>query len=194
MTQRPAAAACEDDQDFPPSTIVSPDPTHPIQGPIATVVDPTGAWLFVVNRETNNVAVMPTNRRSGEDIELRFPATTVRQLVRVGAGPNGIALTRDGRKAYVYNSFDHTVTTLVGDGSNASFNIREEGPRLKVADDLLLAEAVMGRKLFFSAIDSRMTSPNVGAACATCHPDGRTTATCGASRTGRARRRSWPGA
>jgi cytochrome c peroxidase len=65
------------------------------------------------------------------------------------------------------------VTRLVGDGTNKSFNIREEGPRLKLADDVLAPEAVMGRKLFFSAIDSRMTSPNVGAACATCHPDGR---------------------
>jgi len=163
-----------DGKDFPPSTIISPDPTHPIQGPVATVVDPTGAWLYVVNRETNNVAVMPTNRRTGEDLNIiRFPATSVRQLVRVGAGPNGIALTRDGRKAYVYNSFDHTLTRLVGDGTNKSFNIREEGPRLKLADDTLSPEAAMGRKLFFSAIDSRMTSPNVGAACSTCHPDGR---------------------
>jgi len=163
----------DDDKDFPPSTIVSPDPTHPIQGPIATAVDPTGAWLFVVNRETNNVAVMPTNRRSGQDMEFRFPATSVRQLVRVGAGPTGIALTRDGRKAYVYNAFDHTVTTLVGDGSASALNIREEGPRLKLAEDVLSPEAAMGRKLFFSAIDSRMTASNVGAACATCHPGGR---------------------
>jgi YVTN family beta-propeller protein len=163
----------DDDRDFPPSTIVSPDPTHPIQGPIASVVDPTGAWLFVVNRETNNVAVMPTNRRSGEDLQLRFPATSVRQLVRVGAGPNGIALTRDGRRAYIYNSFDHTLTRLVGDGTSRSLNIREEGPRLKLADDVMPPEAVMGRKLFFSAIDSRMTSANVGAACSTCHHDSR---------------------
>jgi YVTN family beta-propeller protein len=164
----------EDGRDFPPSTIISPDPTHPIQGPTAAVVDPTGAWLYVVNRETNNVAVMPTNRRTGEDLNvIRFPATSVRQLVRVGAGPTGIALTRDGRRAYVYNSFDHSITRLVGDGSNKSFNIREEGPRLKVADEVLSPEAVMGRKLFFSAIDSRMTSSNVGAACATCHPDAR---------------------
>ncbi|HYH97613.1 c-type cytochrome [Hyalangium sp.] len=163
----------EDDKDFPPSTIVSPDPTHPIQGPIATAVDPTGAWLFVVNKETNNVAVMPTNRRSGQDMEFRFPSTSVRQLVRVGAGPTGIALSRDGRKAYVYNSFDHTLTTLVGDGSSTALNIREEGPRIKLAEDTLSPEAAMGRKLFFSAIDSRMTANQVGAACATCHPGGR---------------------
>jgi YVTN family beta-propeller protein len=164
----------DDDKDFPPSTIVSPDPTHPVQGPIATAVDSTGAWLFVVNRETNNVAVMPTNRRFKTDAEVfQAQSTSVRQLVRVGAGPNGIALARDGRKAYVYNAFDHTLTTLVGDGTSSSLNIREEGPRLKLADDVLPPEAVMGRKLFFSAIDSRMTSSKVAAACATCHYDAR---------------------
>ncbi|WP_224242038.1 c-type cytochrome [Hyalangium gracile] len=163
-----------DDKDYPPSTITSPDPTHPIQGPIATVVDPTGAWLFMVNRETNNVAVMPTNRRSGSDLHVNtFPSSAVRQLVRVGAGPNGIALTRDGKKAYVYNSFDHTLTTLVGSGTSHSLNIREEGPRLKLAEDVMSPEQAMGRKLFFSAIDSRMTANNVGASCATCHHDGR---------------------
>jgi len=164
----------DDDKDFPPSTIVSPDPTHPIQGPIATAVDSTGAWLFVVNRETNNVAVMPTNRRFKADGEIfQAQRTSVRQLVRVGAGPNGIALTRDGRKAYVYNAFDHTLTTLVGDGTGTSLNIREEGPRLKLAEDVLPPEAAMGRKLFFSAIDSRMTSSRVAAACVTCHYDGK---------------------
>jgi cytochrome c peroxidase len=44
---------------------------------------------------------------------------------------------------------------------------------MKVAEDVLSPEAAMGRKLFFSAIDSRMTANNVGAACATCHPGGR---------------------
>ncbi|MDC0713872.1 c-type cytochrome [Stigmatella sp. ncwal1] len=161
----------EENPDFPPNTITSPDPSHPVQGPIASVVDPTGEWLYVVNRETNNVAVMPTNRRKGEDLNVvRLPATTVRQLVRVGAGPNGIALSRDGRRAYVYNGFDHTLTRLVGDGTGA-VNIREEGPRLKIAGDVLPPEVVMGRKLFFSALDTRMTAAHVGAACSTCHHD-----------------------
>ncbi len=52
-------------------------------------------------------------------------------------------------------------------------NIHEEGPRLKLAEDVLAPDAAMGRKLFFSAIDSRMTASSVGAACATCHYDGR---------------------
>ncbi len=158
--------------DFPPSTIVSPESTHPIQGPVAAVVDPSGLWVFVVNRETDNVAIIPADRRSGPDI-VNFTNSSVRQLVRVGSGPNGIAMTRDGRKAYVYNSFDHTVTTLVSDSSGGVANVRAEGKPLVIAGDLLQPMQVVGRKLFFSALDSRMTSTGVGAACASCHPDGR---------------------
>lgn len=163
----------EDEPDFPPTTLSSPDPTHPIQGPTAAAVDPTGAWLFVVNHETNNVAVLPANRRTSVGFDaVTGRSLSVHQLVRVGAGPDGIALTRDGRKAYVYNSFDHSLSTLESDGTDNRANLRETS-RLKLADDVLPPEVVAGRKLFFSAIDSRMTSPSVGAACATCHLRGR---------------------
>ncbi|WP_426749341.1 c-type cytochrome [Myxococcus sp. Y35] len=158
--------------DFPPSTIISPELTHPIQGPVAAVVDPTGLWAFVVNRETDNVAIIPTGRRSGSDLDASM-GSTVRQLVRVGSGPTGIAMTRDGRRAYVYNAFDHTVTTLVSDGSSDTANVRTEGAPLPIAGDTLAPQEVAGRKLFFSALDSRMASTSVGASCASCHPDGR---------------------
>ncbi|MFP2928601.1 c-type cytochrome [Pyxidicoccus sp. 3LG] len=162
----------EEVPDFVPSSIVTPEPTHPIQGPVAAVVDPSGLWVFVVNRETDNVAIMPTDRRSGPDL-VNFNRSTVRQLVRVGSGPTGIAMTRDGRKAYVYNAFDHTVTTLVNDGSGSVANVRAEGAALPLAGDVLEPHAVAGRKLFFSALDTRMTSATVGTSCASCHPDGR---------------------
>jgi YVTN family beta-propeller protein len=162
----------EETPDFPPSTIVSPEATHAIQGPVAAVVDPSGLWVFVVNRETDNVAIIPTDRRSGEDI-VNFRGSSVRQLVRVGSGPSGIAMTRDGRKAFVHNAFDHSVTTLVSDGAGGVANVRAEGPALQLVGDVLEPHAVAGRKLFFSALDSRMTSTSVGASCATCHLDGR---------------------
>ncbi|MCP3138973.1 c-type cytochrome [Pyxidicoccus xibeiensis] len=162
----------EEIPDFVPSTIRSPELTHAIQGPVAAVVDPSGLWVFVVNRETDNVAIMPTDRRTGPDL-VNFTGSSVRQLVRVGSGPTGIAMTRDGRKAYVYNAFDHTVTTLVSDGSGSVANVRAEGLPLPLAGDVLEPQAVAGRKLFFSALDTRMTSAAVGTSCASCHPDGR---------------------
>ncbi|MCE9669418.1 c-type cytochrome [Myxococcus stipitatus] len=162
----------DDEPDFPPSTLVSPERSHPIQGPVAAAVDPSGLWLFVVNRETDNVAILPTDRRSGPDLA-NGRMSSVRQLVRVGSGPSGIALTRDGRKAYVYNAFDHTVTTLVNDGSGSVANVRAEGSPVAIVGDVLPPQAVAGRKLFYSALDSRMTSPGVAASCASCHLDGR---------------------
>ncbi|MBN8228964.1 c-type cytochrome [Corallococcus macrosporus] len=157
----------EEKPDYPTSLIASPSFTTPLQGPSAAVVDPTGAWLFLVNQDSNNVAILPSFRRTGSD--LPNESSPVRQLVDVGAGPNGIALTRDGRRAYVYNAFDHTVSTLVG-GAN---DIREEGSRLVIAGDTLSPLAAEGRRLFFSAVDRRMTSPSVAVSCASCHLEGR---------------------
>ncbi|WP_426733013.1 c-type cytochrome [Myxococcus faecalis] len=162
-----------EEPDFPPSTIVSPESSHPIQGPVAAVVDPSGQWLFLVNRETDNVAILPTQRRTGLDLTGER-GSTVRQLVRVGSGPSGIAMTRDGRKVYVYNAFDHTVTTLVNDGSGNVANVRTQGaPIPVVGEDVLTAQEAAGRRLFYSALDSRMTSAGVAASCASCHLDGR---------------------
>ncbi|WP_375756768.1 c-type cytochrome [Corallococcus exercitus] len=157
----------EEKPDYPTSLIASPSFSTPLQGPAAAVVDPTGGWLFLVNQDSNNVAILPSFRRTGSD--LPSESSPVRQLVEVGAGPNGIALTRDGRKAYVYNAFDHTVSTLVG-GAN---DIREEGERLVIAGDTLSPLAAEGRRLFFSAVDRRMTSPSVAVSCASCHLEGR---------------------
>ncbi|GMU03017.1 hypothetical protein KH5H1_71370 [Corallococcus caeni] len=157
----------EEKPDYPTSLIASPSFKAPLQGPAAAVVDPTGAWLFLVNQDSNNVAILPSWRRSGSD--LPNESSPVRQLVDVGAGPNGIALTRDGRKAYVYNAFDHTVSTLVGGAGD----IREEGTRLVIAGDTLSPLAAEGRRLFFSAVDPRMTSPSVAVSCASCHLEGR---------------------
>ncbi|RKG66761.1 hypothetical protein D7W79_36120 [Corallococcus exercitus] len=157
----------EEKPDYPTSLIASPSFLTPLQGPSAAVVDPTGAWLFLVNQESNNVAILPSFRRSGSD--LPNESSPVRQLVEVGAGPNGIALTRDGHKAYVYNAFDHTVSTLV----SGSGDIREEGERLVIAGDTLSPLAAEGRRLFFSAVDARMTSPSVAVSCASCHLEGR---------------------
>ncbi|RKH54342.1 c-type cytochrome [Corallococcus llansteffanensis] len=156
--------------DYPTSLIASPSLITPVQGPAAAVVDPSGAWLFLVNQETNNVAIVPAWRRSGQD--LPNSTSSVRQTVLVGAGPNGIAITRDGRKVYVYNAFDHTLSTLVssGDGIDA---VSEERTRLPIAGDVLSPMAAAGRRLFFTATDERMTSPMVAISCGSCHLEGR---------------------
>ncbi len=158
----------DDDDDHPRTVLRSPIPSTPVQGPVAAAVDPTGSWVYVVNHATGNVAVMPAYRKNGQDLD-PMGQSSIREVVMVGKGPNGIALTRDGKKAYVYNSFDHTVSRLT---RSASGHV-EESLTVKVAEDVLPPDVVMGRKLFFDAMDSRMTSAGTGIACGTCHLEGR---------------------
>ena len=171
---------CEDtdaSKDFPATALHSPDFTQTLQGPTVSVMDSTGTWLFVVNRHSNNVAVLPVNTRVGAPPSSGFGgmlgASPIRSLVPVGAGPNGIALTRDGTKAFVYNAFDHSISTLTKSGSGDAAVVISSGRALQVAQDVLAPDVVAGRRLFFSASDSRMTAGTTGVACATCHLDGR---------------------
>lgn len=172
----------------PAQVLVSGNPTMPIQGPSASVVDPTGAFLFVVGKESNNVAILPTNSaatqeqngdttlvKGGESFPVDsrgglggFGFGSVHTTVAVGKGPSGIALSHDGKTAWVHNGFDHSVSRLE----------RKDGVVQQVSvtaftTDVLPADVVAGRKLFFDATDSRMSSQTTGISCASCHLEGR---------------------
>lgn len=164
----------------PPTLLTSNIPGMPVQGPRALALDPTGSFLFIANFDSNNVAIVPTTQKGSPSA---FGVSTapsavprsefgvggsVRQLVNVGAGPSGIAVTRDGTRAYVFNAFDHSVSVLEqlnGRVSNVATTV--------LGADVLPPDAVAGRKLFFSAVDSRMNNPATGISCGTCHLEGR---------------------
>jgi cytochrome c peroxidase len=67
----------------------------------------------------------------------------------------------------VLNALDHTVSVLADDGHSNVAAVKT----LAIAQDVLPAAVVAGRKLFFDATDSRMSGNRLGAACATCHID-----------------------
>jgi len=161
--------------DFPTSTLAPRVSGNgdAIQGPTVGVVDPTGSWLFLVNRESQNVAIMPTYRRTGADLDFNSTGTSVRSLVRVGAGADGIALSRDGTKAYVYSQFDHRVDVLTAQGRGDGAQVVNLGRPIQVAQDTLPPELAQGRRLFFDAMDTRMSSSSTNVACSTCHLEGR---------------------
>src|SRR6185436_16152783 len=114
--------------------LASGNPTMPIQGPSASVVDPTGAFIFVVGRDSNNVAILPTNSISRDQqpqnandttLGVKEPVpdargggffgstfSTVHTTVAVGAAPSGVALSHDGKTAWVHNAFDHSISRL----------------------------------------------------------------------------------
>lgn len=162
-------------RDTPPTLLTTEDGT-PIQGPVAMLVDPTGSWLYVANYESNNVAIIPTSR-GGQTTHTGFNdfgmvQQTVRALVPVGSGPRGLAMSSDGRKLYVHNTFDHSVQLITSSGSGEGA-IFSATPVVKYAEDVLPADVVEGRKLFFSASNPVMNSPTVGISCGSCHLEGR---------------------
>jgi YVTN family beta-propeller protein len=165
--------------DRPPMVLATGDSKLPIQGPTAAVVDPTGSFLYVVNHDSDNVAVVSTSTQGqplegeqfGKGVGLLFPGagrSTVKSVISVGAGPTGIALARDGKRAWVYNSFDHSLSLIERSG-----DALRTTNTVVLGSDILSPDVVQGRKLFFTTNDSRMNNLATGISCGTCHLDGR---------------------
>ncbi len=175
-----ATCSGEGSAERPPMLLTSPIPEMPVQGPKAIAVEATGRFLFIANMDSNNVAVVATSRTKdttsfgANDVGLepgRFglPSGSVSQLVSVGSGPTGIAVSHDGKSAWVYNSFDHSISRL----ESVSGRVTNAGTTSLTTRESLSSAAAAGRKLFFSATDARMNNPSTGISCATCHLEGR---------------------
>ena len=179
------------DADHPPTLLSSGNKTIPLQGPRAAAVDSSGQFVFVVNHDSNNVAIVSTSQHldqntgnvtldssgGGTGGGLGKPGNgggfgsrigSVKSVVSVGAGPTGIALAKDGKRAWVYNSFDHSISRI-----ESTEGVLRTVKTVKLGSDVLSPDAVAGRKLFFSTTDSRMNSLGTGISCGTCHLDGR---------------------
>ena len=153
-------------KDFPPSLMPSTN-AGIVQGPSAAVVDPSGMWLFVVNKNSDNVVVMPTHTRTinGDDTMTRLVVP-----LEGGAGADGIALSSDGKTAFVYGQFTHTLYVIRQGATATDLQVTS---KLSLAGDTLPADQVEGRKMFFNATNPQLTASNIGIACASCHLEGR---------------------
>lgn len=169
----------EGSNERPPMLLTSPIPGMPVQGPKAIALEATGRFLFVANMESNNVSVITTSRPrqassfSQTDVGIAprsgLPSGSILQLVSVGAGPTGIAVTTDGKSAWVYNAFDHSISKL----ESINDRVTNANTTQLTTRQALSPAAAAGRKLFFSATDARMNNPSTGISCATCHLEGR---------------------
>jgi YVTN family beta-propeller protein len=178
ITQRQVAATAN----FPATLLhvnsANPNPLNVVQEPVAVAVEQSGSWVYIVNRASNNVEILPTTRTNNPtpssdcaptSIDTEQPwAAPCAALVQVGQGPTGIALSRDSLSAYVYNSFDHSISRL-----SKVNGVVQQDKVVTVAQDTLPPGQVVGRELFFSALDQRVTGAQVGIACAACHLEGR---------------------
>jgi cytochrome c peroxidase len=102
----------------------------------------------------------------------------VKAAARNGA-PSGVALSADEAIAYVFCRSTFDVVAVPLDGKTKP----EDLVSVRLAEDPLIAEvakddpkrqfreaAVLGRKLFYNAVDDKVSG---GMGCAGCHPDGR---------------------
>ncbi len=143
--------------------VSSPPPQPWSQGPVAAVEDPRGQFLYVANENSDDVTVLSPTSRTAQGTD-----NGVLTVVPVGSAPTGIALGQDEQTLYVHNSLDYSV----------SFVQRQGGQLVEVArvtvstPGNLPADAVEGRRLFFSAADPAMTVPGGGIACESCHLEG----------------------
>jgi hypothetical protein len=165
------------EKDFPSSTLASASqaPENAIQGPTVGVLDPTGAWLAVLSRESRNIAFMPAWKRDGTGLDFNKTGTSIRSVQAIqGNGADGLAQTADGKRIYVYSQFDHMLEIFDGEGQGASAIIKTAAPMKGVVPEAITdRDIIAGRKLFFDAKDPRMSSPLTVVACSTCHLEGR---------------------
>ncbi len=152
--------------DRPPTLLTSSPQDRLVQGPTAMLLDSSGSWMFVAHRETDNVAVVPA-RGPGSFGQGEILMDGMRDVVGVGAGPTGLALTNDGKTLWVHNALDHTVQRL---GSRGDTSVKPLSAPIRIAEEVLPADVVAGRKLFFSATDRSINS--VGLSCGSCHLEG----------------------
>ncbi|MEW5854394.1 MAG: c-type cytochrome [Myxococcota bacterium] len=178
----------------PPSVFNVLDPRFGdalMNGPVAVAYVDGGRGKMVVFRGTNNVMLMRTRVYGDQNPMIaQFP---------VGAGANGIAVSPDGKKAYVWSQFDYKLheidVPMVEEPTTKENSLGVAGPdqsaksqqvtnngnieKRGTARDLLvtsvrpLSPAVeRGRRLFFDATNPALTFKGA-VSCQGCHPDGR---------------------
>jgi YVTN family beta-propeller protein len=127
----------------------------------AAIYHPTGVYLFVALETSRQVAVLDAARK--------------RELFRVEAGlaPQGVAVSADGLTLFVNNAMDRTVGAydLSGLINAGSINVPALGTVSSVTTELLAANVLKGKQLFYDARDTRLAR-DAYLSCASCHNDG----------------------
>ena len=97
------------------------------------------------------------------------------ELMRLptGRAPQGVALSSNGRIAYVHNFMDRTVSRFdLGEMLATELPVSNELPAISVVgSETLTATVLNGKQLFYDAADDRLSRDNY-MSCASCHKNG----------------------
>lgn len=149
-------------------------------GPSALAWAPATGHLWITHELTDNVAVLdcaeptaPSVTQAPTDPTAPPGASALPPLVAhhpTGRGPRGIALSSDGRTAWIDLALDHAITRLTLPAEATAEPIEATRTRPTGAIPYTPA-ALRGRRIFHDATDTHLTPSGV-VACATCHPQG----------------------
>lgn len=153
--------------------------TPPLQGPSVAVVDSSGDWIFVVNKESSRLAIVSANKREATNnaapTTSAFYAYQPQQLpsvhssASINSGADGVAILTDNKTTLVYSQFEHRLQKLTLSGTTLTVS----GTSAPLAGETLPADQVIGRKLFFDANERSMSALEASVACSSCHLEGR---------------------
>jgi cytochrome c peroxidase len=123
--------------------------------------DRTGSYLFVALEGSREVAVVDAYGK--------------RELFRIAVGraPQGVIVSADGRKLFVNNFMDRTVSVIdinrvVNEGALTAPVLATMN---SVAAEKLSAQVLRGKQFFYDAADTRLAR-DAYISCASCHNDG----------------------
>lgn len=142
------------------------DRSRAVSGPADAVADPAHGRMWVVGRSTGTLVALDCASEGATVDGVR--RATITASADVGVGTSGLALSADGRTAWVDSAFDHAVVRL-DVGANGQLQVRRA--RRSLGTTSLSARAQEGRRVFHDATNAHV-SPNGTVACASCHEGG----------------------
>jgi len=130
----------------------------------AVAFTPDGDYAFVAHMESNQVTIVDA-----------FTGDSVGALSDVGRSPVGLFVDASSRRLVVNDLLDRTASTydISGVMARTSFSPPRVSRTGVVAAELLSPSELRGKRVFYDASDTRMTS-NRYVSCASCHQDGDT--------------------
>jgi DNA-binding beta-propeller fold protein YncE/mono/diheme cytochrome c family protein len=128
---------------------------------------PTDKVRFEVNKD-GSVKAKPMKGPS--TIKNYFLSMNEESAVTVPSGPSGVAIDAEDKRLVSFSQIDGAVSIVPLDAFGKDSKSKPE--TIKLLRSSGLSElATMGRKIFFSGGDARISKD--GRACSSCHPDGR---------------------
>ncbi|MGY3792864.1 PKD domain-containing protein [Aquimarina sp. 433] len=129
--------------------------------PSSALFSPTGNYLFITMQGNNRIVVI--DPKTGLELNKKD----------VGKAPQGMVFDQATNRLFVKNFMDRTVTVFDADQmvTQGTTLLEEIATIHTVTQELLSAEVLKGKQIFYDAADIRMGTDGY-VSCASCHIDG----------------------